>query len=160
MDVIESLLSNPIAILVLIGILANIFKRKKEADAESTNTKLNNQLKQRAESYVEVKQQQREGEHPPPTTRTSIEPNFEDRHHDVIHTEIPVKLSSKIDDVSLTAIGNTNQIRKHHKHRKKHTSKDKIALSSISRKKVIEGVIWSEIMGAPRAKKPYRPKQM
>lgn len=40
---------------------------------------------------------------------------------------------------------------------KNHSNSKQIAVSSVNHSTVVEGIIWSEILGPPRAKRPYRP---
>ncbi|MGY3714383.1 hypothetical protein ACWE42_02535 [Sutcliffiella cohnii] len=165
MNIIEWIFSNPLILFILIGILSSLFRKKGEEQQQTNKPKPQRQQQagqqtqpQTAkeekeynwdfdifgEKAEELEKQLRDTFYPPKEEKVmKVEPIREQPIVErVLDFEIP-KDSPILQTELQTSEG---KVYKHH--------------HEISRKQVVNGVIWSEILGQPRAQKPYRPPHL
>ena len=137
----KTLLENPIILVILIGIISSFFKKVKTAQQESRENGKPNPLKVppvKVEPVRRNKKQQRNSEgqgeqhypqRKPANNQNERNNSLEQRSTAIKNNQKSVPVKKVIEEV------NTVQI---------------------DTERLVDGIIWSEVLGPPRSKKPHR----
>jgi gas vesicle protein len=141
MDLVEFILSNPLVIAGLIFVLSSLFGKKKKG-----------------------KQQRRQKENPaasvpvPSIEQTETKPEAKERMKEAIDTietryhSVKSEMSELGNEIGSAADEIQAEIQTDSKNSQNERTK---ANPVINKDNVVQGIIWSEILGSPRSKKPH-----
>lgn len=165
---IEFLLQNPLLIVVLIGIITSIFGNKSKQEQQKQQQK----QKQQQQRQQETRQQQTMSAEVEREERKPIADVNEDQLKKYAK-EVSTHYEAEISDRKQEVEEKIAALRKQRKQAEKKanaflSSTEKGASSSLNVKqpsmtvgsqKLVDAVIWSEILGPPRSMKPHRARQ-
>jgi DNA repair exonuclease SbcCD ATPase subunit len=141
MDLVEFILSNPLVIAGLIFVLSSLFGKKKKG-----------------------KQQRRQKENPaasvpvPSIEQTETKPEAKERMKEAIDTietryhSVKSEMSELGNEIGSAADEIQAEIQTYSKNSQNGRTR---ANPVINKDNVVQGIIWSEILGSPRSKKPH-----
>ncbi len=148
--IIDLIMSNPWILIIVIGFFINSFKRFNSGEKEPTTqiplpkqfNPFDQDPKPEKKDYpVETKYEYDEFE--AKEVSTSQAPNtFIERYQELQQQGTYSETKSKGEEPAITV--------------QKPETAEHMAVKSYSKNKVVEGIIWSEILGPPRAKRPYQ----
>jgi uncharacterized membrane protein len=143
-----------ILIMIVIGIVSVLFRRSKNKQGQHKNKpfsrttfeEIRTQVKKQL-SYVEDK---KTGTHKPEHKTNVILKNLDNNENKYLH----YKQESEVNRNGITILVDKND------KIKGNIVKEDEGMFSLhpDEKAIINGIIWSEILGEPRSKKPYRPR--
>ncbi|MEC1155290.1 hypothetical protein AB1L05_05405 [Cytobacillus horneckiae] len=167
---IEFLLQNPLLIVVLIGIITSVFGNKSKQEQQKQQQK----QKQQQQRQQETRQQQTMSAEVEREERKPIADVNEDQLKKYAK-EVSTHYEAEISDRKQEVEEKIAALRKQRKQAEKKanaflSSTEKGASSSLSgnvkqpsmtvgSQKLVDAVIWSEILGPPRSMKPHRARQ-
>ncbi|MFS0822654.1 hypothetical protein [Bacillus sp. 1P02SD] len=154
-ELIDFIMSNPLILIVIFGFFINAFKRfasgKKEPTTQIPLPKQFNPFDQ--EPKPEKKDYQAETKYDyiepaPEMVSDSHVPNTFYERYQELQEKGTYNETTTQDEEPIQTIIKPLEVTSQHK-----------AVKSFSKNKVVEGIIWSEILGPPRAKKPYQTRR-
>jgi hypothetical protein len=169
MEVLFELISNPIALFILIGVISSIFNKAKGNVQEQKRRPVRPSIPP-ADTSVPVERQRdhrrdtrrdsersKPAQHKPtiadrePGALSEIQKVYQERKR---QAERPASAQRNADRVSRLSTGDTaGRLRQERKHTEPELN------FQPDRDRLVEGLIWAEVLGQPRAKKPYNPSQ-
>ncbi|MFS1517872.1 hypothetical protein V1503_15715 [Bacillus sp. SCS-151] len=139
-QIIDFFISNIVLLVILFGVFSRIFKGFSSGASNSRRTSTTNEEKPVIFNEVEDM-------HIPQTSTVEHENEVVESKVDLYH-----QLKEVVRERNNQSIEKTEPMQK--KSSKQVQKENKL---SITKKSVVQGVIFSEILGAPRGKKPYQP---
>lgn len=140
---IEVLLANLPFILIVLGGLYSVFKRTTDENSKNKQEKSSKEVKPIEFDLEEMQQEQKDEK-----TFTSIAEQYSNYHSPENDSDLQIKGNEISDE-------NINKKKKGNYYNKKQLKKMK---SKVNNDKVIQGLIWSEILSEPRSKRPHSSK--
>ncbi|MEH7384066.1 hypothetical protein V7147_01450 [Bacillus sp. JJ1521] len=149
---IKFIMANPIILIIVFGLFVNAFKRfasgKKEPTTQIPLPKqfdpFDQEPKPEKEEYqVETKYDYDEFE-AKEASAPQVPNTFFERYQELQQNGTYSENKSKGEEPAITV------------HKPAVANKERLAVKSYSKNKVVEGIVWSEILGPPRAKRPYQ----
>jgi len=154
------LLENPFILVILIGILSSFYKQLKGTDSDdkkrkgaipkqtsATSVGQNNPMRGPVKSHKPVRAQSSQA--PNRQQRRDIEPpvKLEDLYSDAKNTNQQNSHFNQdpIKRVSAPTVNHLNELEPNNK-----------KTLTIDQERLLDGLIWSEVLGPPRAKRPHR----
>jgi hypothetical protein len=148
----EFILENPIAIIFIIGAIISFFKRMKE----NSHPNPNQEKKPEFKKVLKIPQTQNEGRNvesrPPRQNSRQVASEYNE-------VKSKIEINQPKENARKNSASHRNEINKETVNAKLNTSYD----SSPSKDTLIDGIVWAEILGPPRAykshsqrKAPYR----
>ncbi|WP_077618852.1 hypothetical protein [Bacillus sinesaloumensis] len=146
---IEFLMANVWLVIIVLGFIANTFRRFSSGESEPTTpvpmpkqfNPFDQEPKPDKEEYqVETKYDAKDSEE---LSDTQVPNTFYERYQELQEKGIYSEPIKEEKEPALSVI-------------KQSASTGSKEVKSFSKNKVVEGIIWSEILGPPRAKKPYQ----
>ncbi|WP_453994890.1 hypothetical protein [Bacillus nitroreducens] len=148
---IDFLMANAWLVIIIIGFILNTFRRFNSGESEPTtpvpmpkpfnpfdqDPKTEKDQHQVETKYENAELEQGEG------TDSHLPNPFYDRFRELQEQGTYSETERKEEEPVLTVIKPTD-------------SSERKAVKTFTKNKVVEGIIWSEILGPPRAKKPYQ----
>src|SRR5690625_3961192 len=157
-ELIDLILSNPLFIIVLIGGIASLLKGKSE-QAEKSESTTNKPKPRRVEDLFERAHHR---ERTRSTDKVSTEP-VSSKTIEELREEQMIRFVGQADadedqhksDKSISRSSNRIKVENTNKNHKEQAFKQDFN-KSLTRKGLVNSVIMAEVLGAPRARKPYQ----
>lgn len=174
MNVFFELLGNPVVLFIIIGVLSSLFrsgqqqqKKQPPGTNQSGRTESQGQMSRSEETPKQESifdQWRRELEEKVQETIPEIQRHRQSQPEPTVQTLANQKESKKTEtnvyqsyqDRKRDLDAEMSKLQAQFSQNQQKVSAIK-GIPKLDRSKVVEGIIWSEVLGAPRAKKPYRP---
>ena len=149
-DLINFVMGNAWILIIIIGFVFNTFKRFNSGESEPTTpvpmpkqfNPFDQERKPEKDEYQVETKYEAELE-PEEIPNTQVPNTFYDRYLELQQQGTYTETITEEEEPVLTVIKPT-------------ASRETSPAKTYSRDKVVEGIIWSEILGPPRAKRPYQ----
>ncbi|MCC3356675.1 hypothetical protein [Bacillus sp. REN16] len=149
-NIIEKVMANPWILIIIIGLAVNTFKRFASGEKEPTPQvplpKQFNPFDQEPKPVKEVQQAESKYEfEPKEVPETSVSNTFYERYQELQQKGTYSETTTQDEGQPVLEVIKPRA-----------AASGQTGVKSFSKNKVVEGIIWSEILGPPRAKKPYQ----
>lgn len=146
----ERIFENPILLFIIIAFVSSLFAKSK-GNPENKRRTLPDMKKEFEETYRELtRQEQRVPETVPPV-----------RNQKPLHPREKIKQAvkqaerGKISPSTEDSVGIVGVVKVADRQEQIHASEEMPAIEPVTDKNLADAIVWSEILGPPRAKKPY-----
>ncbi|MCH1624980.1 hypothetical protein [Fredinandcohnia quinoae] len=147
-QIIEYVMGNSWMILILIGIISSVFSRFGKKESESTTPiPIPKPLRPFFEEEIEKPKEATKQLHEPNTTHVE-EVTVIENTNNLYQKYLELQDKNSVENSQVRE--DTSQVISESLVSKRQTNK------RISKNKVAEGIIWSEVLGPPRSKKPFQ----
>lgn len=147
------ILTNPIMILVVIGILTKVFKNQQSGDQKSRQP--SPKLDPMHPKHFEEK---RAYQSRPNLDEMPVTFDKEISYQSKVYEPLEAMVKTEINEASLTQHQSEKQVAQKSKPKKAPNHKKRSSLQGIRSSNAVEGVIWAEVLGPPRAHKKWSHK--
>ncbi|MEH7236069.1 hypothetical protein [Bacillus sp. JJ1562] len=154
-NLIEKIMSNAWILIVIIGFVLNAFKRFNSGEKEPTTqipmpkqfNPFDQEPKPEKEDHPKETKYDYEEIESKEVSDTQVPNTFYERYQELQQQGTYSETTIEEEEPALTVIKPTV------------ATSEQRGVKSFSKNKVVEGIIWSEILGPPRAKRPYQTRR-
>ncbi|CEG27909.1 hypothetical protein [Bacillus sp. B-jedd] len=146
----ERIFENPILLFIVIAFISSLFAKSK-GSTENKRRTLPDLKKELEETYREITRQEQPGHETAPPVR----------NHKPLHPKEKIKQAVKpaargeTPPAMMERAKNPGSVRGSIRQEQTHANEEMPAIEPVTEKNLADAIVWAEILGPPRAKKPY-----